>query len=53
MSLESLEQALASAKSPTEMRTAYAAAYDIIRELVRREGETKVWKRVADRSYSV
>lgn len=53
ISIESVEQALTSARSPTEMRTAYAGAYDITRKLIRQEGENKIWKRVAERRYSV
>jgi len=48
-----VEQALASAKSATDMRDAYAAAYNLVKQLIRSEGEQKVWKRLADRSYSV
>ena len=53
ISTEALEQALAAAKSQAEMRTAYAAAYETIRTLIRHEGEDKIWKRVAERRYSV
>ncbi|HEU4836643.1 MAG TPA: SpoIID/LytB domain-containing protein, partial [Pyrinomonadaceae bacterium] len=53
MSPPTVEQALASAKSATEMRNAYAAAYNLVKQLIRSEGEQKVWKRVADRGYSV
>ena len=52
-STTNIEQALASAKSADDMRAAYAAAYHLVLELIRREGENKVWKRLADRSYSV
>ena len=52
-SVENVEQALASAKSFAEMRSAYAAAYKLVRDLVQAEGEAKVWKRVAERRYSV
>ena len=38
---------------PREMRSAYAAAYKLVKELVQAEGEAKVWKRVAERRYSV
>jgi stage II sporulation protein D (peptidoglycan lytic transglycosylase) len=48
-----VEQALASAKSAAEMRTAYASAYSLVKQLIHSEGEQKVWQRVADRSYSV
>lgn len=48
-----IEQALAAAKSAADMKTAYAAAYHLVQELIHREGENKVWKRLADRSYSV
>ena len=53
MSPPTVEQALALAKSATDMRNAYAAAYNLVKQLIRSEGEQKVWKRVADRSYSV
>lgn len=53
MSVEAVERGLASARSPAEMQTAYAAAYQIVRELIRTEGEHKVWKRVAEQRYSV
>ena len=53
LSSASVEQALASAKSAGEMKSAYAGAYHLVKELIRREGERKVWKRLADRSYSV
>jgi hypothetical protein len=53
MSAEKIDGALASAKSPDEMRAAYAAAYNFVKHLIRVEGENKVWKRFVDRSYSV
>ena len=53
MSAEKIDRALSSAKSADEMRTAYAAAYNFVKQLIRVEGENKVWKRFADRSYSV
>jgi stage II sporulation protein D len=53
MPVETLEQALASAESQDDMRTAYAAAYEMMRALIRHEGENKIWKRVAERRYSV
>lgn len=53
MSTEEIDQALSAAKSANEMRTAYAAAYQLVKQLIRVEGENKVWKRLADRSYSV
>ena len=40
------------AKTAAEMQAAYAAAFKVVRELVRLEGENKVWKRVAERNYS-
>ena len=52
MSVAMVEQALATPKSAGEMKSAYAAAYNLVKELIRTEGEKKVWKRVADRSYS-
>jgi hypothetical protein len=48
-----IEQKLASARTSAEMQTAYAAAFRIVSELIRIEGENKVWKRVAERNYSV
>jgi len=53
MSAEKIDQALSSPKSADEMRAAYAAAYNFVKQLIRVEGENKVWKRFADRSYSV
>jgi stage II sporulation protein D len=50
---EELEQKLASVRTATEMQSAYAAAYRAVRELVRAEGEQRVWKRLAERNYSV
>src|SRR5215216_909787 len=50
LSPPTVEQALASAKSTADMRNAYAAAYNLVKQLIRGEGEQKVWKRVADRS---
>ena len=51
--LETLEQKLASPQTAAEMQSAYAAAYNLVRELVRAEGESKVWQRVAQRNYNV
>ncbi|HET7285914.1 MAG TPA: hypothetical protein VFI71_00545 [Pyrinomonadaceae bacterium] len=51
--ITNIEQAFATAKSAADMKTAYAAAYHLVQELIQREGENKVWKRLADRSYSV
>jgi hypothetical protein len=48
MSLPTIEQTLASAKSSTDMRNAYAAAYNLVKQMIRSEGETKVWQRVAE-----
>ena len=48
MSPPTIEQALASAKSATDMRNAYAAAYNLVKQLIRSEGENKVWQRVAE-----
>jgi hypothetical protein len=48
-----LEQKLAAAKSTDEMKAANAAAYRTVRNMVRVEGENKLWQRVAQRSYDV
>jgi hypothetical protein len=53
LTVDLIEQKLASARTSTEMQTAYAAAFRIVSELIRIEGENKVWKRVAERNYSV
>ncbi len=53
MPVEKIDQALSSAKTADEMRAAYAAAYNVVKQLIRVEGENKVWKRFADRRYSV
>jgi hypothetical protein len=52
-SVANIEQTITAAKSATDMKTAYAAAYQLVQELIHREGENKVWKRLADRSYSI
>jgi hypothetical protein len=51
LSSADLESKLAAAKTPADMKAAYAAAYLAVRDLVRVEGENKLWKRVAQRSY--
>ena len=53
MSPLDVDHALASPKSSADMRNAYAAAYNLVKQLIRSESENKVWKRIADRSYSV
>ena len=53
MSAGKIDEALSSAKSADEMRAAYAAAYNFVKQLIRAEGENKVWKRFVDRSYSI
>jgi hypothetical protein len=53
LSPPTVEQALASAKSAKDMRNAYAAAYNLVKQLIRSEGEQKIWKRLADQGYSV
>jgi stage II sporulation protein D len=46
MSVQTVEQSLASVKSAAEMRSAYADAYKLVKELIQAEGEAKIWKRV-------
>jgi len=53
LTVEAIEQKLASARTSVEMQTAYAAAFRVVNELVRIEGENRVWKRVAERNHSV
>jgi hypothetical protein len=43
---EVIERMLSSARSATEMQTAYAAAYAFVKDLIRLEGESKVWIRL-------
>jgi stage II sporulation protein D len=45
--VEELERRLSARAPAAEMRTLYAAAYSEVSALVRREGETRVWRRVA------
>jgi stage II sporulation protein D len=45
--LEEIERGLAQPASAAEMRALYAAAYREVRELINREGEANVWRRVA------
>ncbi len=47
LTTDQIEQRLSAAKSPEEMKAAYAAAYSEVRRLVESEGETNVWRRVA------
>jgi hypothetical protein len=47
ISSETLESLLNAPKSLEEMRTAYANAYVLVRELVRSRGENTLWKRLA------
>ncbi len=51
--VETIEQKLASATTAAEMQAAYAAALKLVSDIIRVEGETKVWKRVAERNYSI
>ena len=44
---EELNRRLSSARTRDEMRAAYAAAHREVRELIRREGEASIWRRVA------
>ena len=48
--LDELERRLAHPGSAIEMRSLYAAAYYEVRELIRKEGEPGVWRRVAARA---
>jgi hypothetical protein len=47
MTVQAIEQTLASAQSAEEMKTAYAAAYSEVRRLIKNEGEANVWRRVS------
>ena len=48
LTVQEIEQTLASPQSADDMRSAYAAAYNEVRRLIRTEGETSVWRRVAN-----
>ena len=41
-----LDEKLSRTKSAAEMRSAYAAAYDAVSRLIRKEGETNVWRKI-------
>jgi hypothetical protein len=43
---DEVEQKLAAAKSPEQMKAAYAAAYSEVRRLINSEGESNVWRRI-------
>jgi hypothetical protein len=47
ISTVALEQQLASANTLEEMRTAYAAAYDEVRNMIKNKGEARVWQELA------
>ncbi|HKO60279.1 MAG TPA: SpoIID/LytB domain-containing protein [Pyrinomonadaceae bacterium] len=47
MSAEQIEQKLSGAASATEMKTAYAAAYRAVQQLISAEGESNVWRRIS------
>ena len=53
LSPNDLERKLATVKTADEMKEAYAAAYKTVRDVIRVEGENKLWQRVAQRSYDV
>ena len=46
-STETIEHSLTAPKSPAEMRSAYADAYALVRDLIRTDGETRLWNRLA------
>ncbi|HXM36527.1 MAG TPA: hypothetical protein VN920_15135, partial [Pyrinomonadaceae bacterium] len=47
MTVDQIEKKLAGAGTADEMRAAYAAAYREVSNLIRREGEVNIWRRVA------
>jgi stage II sporulation protein D len=47
MTIEEIEQRLRDAKSPHDMKLAYAGAYGEVKRLIASEGEANVWRRVA------
>jgi hypothetical protein len=48
LTVQEIEQKLDSPQSANDMRAAYAAAYSEVRQLIRTEGETNVWRRVVN-----
>ncbi len=48
LTVEQIEQKLAQASSAEEMRLAYAAAYGEVQRLIKAEGESRLWRRVAN-----
>ncbi|HXU35674.1 MAG TPA: SpoIID/LytB domain-containing protein [Blastocatellia bacterium] len=46
LSLDELERRLARPRSALEMRSLYASAYVAVRELIQKEGEPAVWRRL-------
>jgi len=48
LTVQEIEQKLASPQSANDMRAAYAAAYSEVRRLITTEGETNVWRRVVN-----
>jgi len=47
MAIDELEARLAGARSSAEMKTAYAAAYREVKNLISSEGEANLWRRLA------
>ncbi|HKP46935.1 MAG TPA: SpoIID/LytB domain-containing protein [Pyrinomonadaceae bacterium] len=47
LKIDEIEQKISAARSSSEMRTAYAAAYSEVKRLVGSEGEKGVWRRLA------
>ena len=48
LSVEELERRLEHPRSADEMRSLYAAAYSEVLELIHKEGESNVWRRVSE-----
>lgn len=48
ISTEEIDKQLINAKSAEDMKAAYAAAYGEVKRLINKEGETNVWRRVAN-----
>ena len=47
MTVNQIDKKLGGAGTAAEMRTAYAAAYGEVSNLIRREGESSIWRHVA------
>ena len=48
MTTDEIERKLSVTTTASEMRSAYAAAFREVSDLIRREGESRIWRRAAE-----